>query len=66
MADEETRSEQIEKEVQGAGGDTNDPDVTSTSNQDKTDDLSGLPDDVADDIRSAAGGAGEGSGPTTP
>jgi hypothetical protein len=54
---DDTLREDIEHLIAGAGGDTN-PEVSPHEDLDRnTDDLSGLPENVAEDIRHAAGGA---------
>lgn len=59
MSDDTIRDD-IEHLIAGAGGDTN-PAVSPHEDLEPDQDLSGLPDDVAEDIRHAAGGAGAGS-----
>ena len=54
---DDTVKEDIEHLIEGAGGDTN-PEVTPHEDFDPHDDLTGLPEDVAEDIRHAATGAG--------
>ena len=54
---DDTVNEDITHLIAGAGGDTN-PEVTPHEDFDSHDDLTGLPEAVAEDIRHAAGGAG--------
>lgn len=55
---DDTVSEDIEHLIEGAGGDTNPAVSPHEDLYRNVDDLSGLPEDVAEDIRHAAGGAG--------